>query len=151
MSADGMNKLFNIWEATLAPFDTPPPFTSANDMFSVIDSTPYGDLQWQSFSVTYNLSDDPPSDDPPAEWKMICYDDWFRDPRQLIRNICGNRGFKDEFDYVPYQEYDCTGQHQFHDLFSGNWCWRQAVSHLLLWLLLISLILKSIGRYCKRP
>lgn len=60
--------------------------------------------------------------------KTAEYDGWFRDPRKLIRNIVANRGFDREFDYMPYQEYDINGQHRFHDLFSGNWCWRQAVS-----------------------
>lgn len=128
MSAAGMDKLFNIWEATLAPFDTPPPFTNSDDLYETIDSTPYGDIRWESFTVRYNLAKDAPSNEAPAAWKTAEYDGWFRDPRKLIRNILANRGFDGEFDYAPYQEYDYKGQHRFHDVFSGNWCWRQAVS-----------------------
>lgn len=128
MSAPGMDKLFNIWEATLAPFDTAPPFTNSDDMYETIDSTPYGEVRWESFTVRYNLNKDPPSNEAPAAWKTAEYDGWFRDPRKLIHNIIANRGFDNEFDYAPYQEYDCKGQHRFHDVFSGNWCWRQAVS-----------------------
>ncbi|KAN0103962.1 hypothetical protein V8E52_011458 [Russula decolorans] len=126
MSAGNMNKLFNIWEASLVPFDAPPPFTNADDMYEIIDSTPYGDLRWQSFTIRYNLHNDPPSTKAPAAWKTAEYDGWFRDPCKLIRNMLANRGFDKEFDYVPYQEYDYKGQHRFHDVFSGNWCWRQA-------------------------
>jgi hypothetical protein len=128
MSAGNMNKLFNIWEASLVPFDAPPPFTNADDMYEIIDSTPYGDLRWQSFTIRYNLHNDPPSTKAPAVWKTAEYDGWFRDPCKLICNMLANRGFDKEFDYVPYQEYDYKGQHRFHDVFSGNWCWRQAVS-----------------------
>jgi hypothetical protein len=128
MSAGNMNKLFNIWEASLVPFDAPPPFTNADDMYEIIDSTPYGDLRWQSFTIRYNLHNDPPSTKAPAAWKTAEYDGWFRDPCKLIRNMLANRGFDKEFDYVPYQEYDYKGQHRFHDVFSGNWCWHQVVS-----------------------
>ncbi len=128
MSAGNINKLLNIWEASLVPFDAPPPFTNANDMYETIDSTPYGDLWWQSFTICYNLHKDCPSDQPPAAWKTAAYNGWFHDPRKLICNMLTNRGFDKEFDYVPYQEYDYNDQHQFHDVFSGNWCWRQAVS-----------------------
>ena len=43
MSAKYMNKLFNIWEASLVRFDAAPPFTNSDDMYKTIDSTPYGD------------------------------------------------------------------------------------------------------------
>ncbi|KAN0105619.1 hypothetical protein V8E52_010864, partial [Russula decolorans] len=114
MSAGNMNKLFNIWEASLVPFDAPPPFTNADDMYEIIDSTPYGDLRWQSFTIRYNLHNDPPSTKAPTAWKTAEYDGWFRDPCKLIRNMLANRGFDKEFDYVPYQEYDYKGQHRFH-------------------------------------
>jgi hypothetical protein len=128
MSASNINKLFNIWEASLVEFDAPPPFTNAGDMYETIDSTPYGDLRWRSFTIRYNLLNDPPSSEAPAAWKTAEYDGWFRDPGKLIRNMLANHGFDKEFDYVPYQEYDYSGQHRFHDVFSGNWCWREAVS-----------------------
>lgn len=152
MSANGMNKLFNIWEATLAPFDTPPPFTSSDDMYETIDSTPYGNLCWESFTVQYNLNKDPPSNKAPAAWKTAECDGWFRDPWKLIRNIIANRSFDNEFDYAAYQEYDYKGQHQFHDLFSGNWCWRQSVSAALNKNLISMLIsFCCTGYYRRRP
>lgn len=143
MSANNLDKLFNIWEATLTPFDAAPPFTNSADMYKTINSTPYGDLCWESFSVHYNLAKDPPVNGAPAMWKTAEYDGWFWDPHKLIQNILANRGFDKEFDYAPYQEYDYKGQHCFHDLFSGNWCWQQAVSllinDLLYWLTFIIL------------
>lgn len=136
MSASNMDKLFNVWEASLVPFDASPPFTSANDMYETIDSTPYGGIKWQSFTLYHNLRKDPPSAEAPAAWKTAEYDGWFRDPRKLIRNMLANRSFDKEFDYVPYQEYDYNGQHRFHDVFSGNWCWHQAVSCVLIFSIL---------------
>ena len=106
----------------MVPFDAPSPFTNANDMYETIDSTPYGNLQWQSFTIHYNLCNDPPSTVAPAVWKTAKYDGWFCNPRKLIRNMLTNRGFDKEFDYMPYQEYNYNSQHWFHDVFSSNWC-----------------------------
>ena len=128
MSAKYINKLFNIWEASLVRFDAAPPFTNSDDMYETIDSTPYGDAQWESFTIRYNIHKDLPSNQAPAAWKTAEYNGWFRDPHKLICNLIANRAFDGEFDYAPYQEYDYKGQHRFHDVFSGNWCWRQAVS-----------------------
>ena len=128
MSAKSLNKLFNIWEASTVPFNSHLPFTNSPNMYETIDSTPYSDVQWESFTIHYNLSKDPPSNEAPAVWKTAEYDGWFCDPWKLIQNIIVNHSFNKEFDYSPYQEYDFDGQHQFHDLFSGNWSWRMAVS-----------------------
>ncbi len=122
MLAGNMNKLFNIWEASLVSFDAPPPFINANDMYETINSTPYNDLRWQSFTIHYNLHNDPSSADAPTAWKTAEYDGWFCDPGKLIHNMLANCAFDKEFDYIPYQEYDYNGQHWFHDVFSGNWC-----------------------------
>ena len=128
MSAKNIDKLFNIWEASLVRFDAAPPFTNSGDMYKTTDSTPYGDAWWESFTIHYNIHKDPPSNQAPAAWKTAEYNGWFYDPCKLIRNIIANHAFDGEFNYAPYQEYDCKGQHRFHDVFSGNWCWQQAVS-----------------------
>ncbi|KAG2116938.1 hypothetical protein DEU56DRAFT_874133 [Suillus clintonianus] len=103
-----------------------PPFMNHTDMYNTIDSTPLGGVPWQSFSSQYNriLPDD--LDDVPS-WMKSEYDVWFRDPRLLVHNIVSNPDFKDEFDYMPLQEYSVSdGTHQFQDFMSGDWCWKQA-------------------------
>ncbi|KAG1737260.1 hypothetical protein EDB19DRAFT_1895859 [Suillus lakei] len=78
-----------------------PPFTNHTDMYDTINSTPLGDVPWQSFSSQYNgiLPDDP--DDIPS-WMKSEYD------------ICVS-----------------DGVHQFQDFMSGDWCWKQAISDLI--------------------
>ena len=122
MSAKGINDLLKIWEASGIPFDCPPPFTNVADLYETIDSTPYSDLCWNSFTIRYNPHVYPPSNKAPAAWKTTDYDGWFQDPCKLIQSITANHSFDKEFDYTPYQEYDFDGQHHFHDVFSGNWC-----------------------------
>ena len=128
MSAKNIDKLFNIWETFLVGFNAAPSFVNSDDMYETIDSTPYGNARWESFTIHYNIAKDPPSNQAPAVWKTAEYNGWFCDPRKLIHNIIANWAFDGEFDYAPYQEYDYKGQHRFHDVFSGNWCWRQVVS-----------------------
>ncbi|KAG2100144.1 uncharacterized protein F5147DRAFT_747170 [Suillus discolor] len=126
MSAGDIDFVFNLWAASLAAHGDTPPFTNHTDMYDTIDSTPLGDVPWQSFSSQYNgiLPDDP--DDIPS-WMKSEYDVWFRDPRLLVHNIISNPDFKDEFDYAPLQEYSVSdGAHQFQDFMSGDWCWKQA-------------------------
>ncbi|KAG2107467.1 uncharacterized protein F5147DRAFT_745971 [Suillus discolor] len=106
MSAGDIDFVFNLWAASLAAHSDTPPFTNHTDMYDTIDSTPLGDVPWQSFSSQYNgiLPDDP--DDIPS-WMKSEYDD--------------------EFDYAPLQEYSISdGAHQFQDFMSGDWCWKQA-------------------------
>jgi len=55
----------------------------------------------------------------------------FRDPRQLIHNILGSPDFVGEIDWSPYHEYAGNigdkENHHFHDFFSRDWEWKQAV------------------------
>ena len=45
MSAKNIDKLFNIWEASLVKFDPAPPFMNSGDMYKTINLTPYGNTQ----------------------------------------------------------------------------------------------------------
>ncbi len=55
----------------------------------------------------------------------------YRDPRELIHSILGNSDLSGQIDYAPYHEYvkleGNNETHQFHDFFSGDWVWEQAV------------------------
>jgi hypothetical protein len=56
---------------------------------------------------------------------------WFRDPCQLIHNIIGSPDFAEEIDWSPYHKYVSNigdkQNHCFHDFFSRDWVWKQAV------------------------
>lgn len=53
---------------------------------------------------------------------------WYREPLQVLRELISNPDFVNEFDYVPYQEYNAEGIRQFQDMMSGDWAWKQAVN-----------------------
>lgn len=126
MSAGDINVLFFLWRQTLANTGEEFPFSNARDMYETIDSTPLGDVPWQSFSLKYT-GVLPPGDNNPS-WMTAEYDIWFRDARALVHNIISNSDFESGFDYAPYQEYTVDEVRRFSDFMSGNWAWNQAVS-----------------------
>lgn len=125
MSAGDINFILSLWAASLAVHDDDPPFSSASHMYDTIDSTPLGDVPWESFSLQYNGAQ--PVDNVPS-WMKAEYDVWFRNPRALVHNILSNPDFESGFDYAPFQERNVDGVHRFCDFMSANWAWNQAVS-----------------------
>lgn len=149
MSAGDINFLLSLWAASLAIHSDEPPFLNATHVYKTIDSTPLGDIAWESFSLQYNGTQ--PENNVPS-WTQAEYDVWFRDPRTLVHNLLSNPDFKSGFDYAPFQEHTGDGLHRFQDFMSANWAWNQAVSlcsnHFDLLLMLIMLLP---GYYCRGP
>ena len=56
--------------------------------------------------------------------------------------MIGNPEFKDDFDFMPYQEYSMDGQHHSEDFMLRDWARKQAVSwaHSLSSLLIMYII-----------
>lgn len=124
MSASDIDYLLNLWGASSATHGEAPPFPNHKDLYSTIDSTPVGDVPWDSFSLRFNGTR--PNDAVPP-WMDAEYDVWFRNPRNLVHNIISNPDFNNAFDYAPHQEHDADGTRRYHNFMSGNWAWRQAV------------------------
>jgi len=123
MSAANINTLLDLWAATLLKHNEPPPFANAADMYETIDSTPLGDISWQSFSVTYD--GDVPDSAP--QWMSTEYEVWFRDPRLVVRNMLDNPDYKDGFDTTPIRVFDTGDHRQYQNFMSGDWAWNEAV------------------------
>jgi len=58
------------------------------------------------------------------------YQLWYRDPREVIRNLLANPDLADGLDYVPYHEFE-NGKRRYCDFMSGDWVWEQCVRTLL--------------------
>jgi hypothetical protein len=145
MSAGDINCLLSLWAASLAIHGDEPPFSKASHLYDTIDSTPLGDVTWESFGLQYNGPR--PAENVPS-WMQAEYDVWFRDPCTLVRNLLSNPDFKSGFDYAPYQERTTDGVHRFKDFMSANWAWKQAVS-LRYDLYNLILILVVLGYHCR--
>jgi hypothetical protein len=126
MSAGQIDTLLDIWAATLIKHDDSPPFTGHRNLYETIDSTPLGDVSWQTFSMSY-------SGTRPAEnvlpWMTAEYDVWFRDPHLLVHNMLSNPDFAAEIEYVPYRDYTDDNKRCYKNFLSGDWAWKQAVCY----------------------
>ena len=58
------------------------------------------------------------------QFKKVQY---FRDPHLLFVEMVGNPSFTNDFDYMPYREFDANGTQHYQHFMSGNWAWKQAV------------------------
>lgn len=122
-----INEILEIWAADKLKHNANAPFGNNKDLQAHIDATILGDVPWQSFNVSYN-GDVP--DDNASAWMTSKYDVWYRDPREVVRNLLSNPDFDGKFDYSPYREFR-DGKRQWTDFMSGNWAWNQAVSSYL--------------------
>jgi len=129
MSAPKMDALLDLWASSLYPHQAQPPFSNHRHLYRTIDATTTGEVKWQCFSAGY--TGEIPTVNPPP-WMLKKYDVWFRDPRQVARQILGNSSFSNEIDLWPFEEYSTEDQtRQYKDFMSGEWAWEQAVRHIL--------------------
>ena len=130
MSAAKIDRLLNLWAASLLPYGGVPPFRNHEELYKTIDKTPLGDVPWSQVSVSY---DGPlPSDQSQApSWMTERYTVHFRDARAVVLELLKNPEFKDDIDFGPYEEYDENGDRILRDLMSAEWAWEKAVRLLI--------------------
>jgi hypothetical protein len=131
VSGGNISKILRLWSASLLQVNpnASGPYRSHTDLYQTIDQSNLADVLWESFAVCYQGPE--PRDGPVPAWMTTDTEIWFRDPRQLIHNIISSPDFVEEIDWSPYHEYvgniHDKENHRFHDFFSGDWVWKQAV------------------------
>ena len=124
LSQKKIDKLLELWAATLVPHSDSPPITSHRNLHQQIDKVDLGTVQWENVCLKY---EGPlPRTTRPPEWKTAGYDVWYRNPREVIRNMLARPDLEGHIDYVAYQEFN-AGKQQYGNVMSGNWSWRQSV------------------------
>ncbi|KAG2058779.1 hypothetical protein BDR06DRAFT_980191 [Suillus hirtellus] len=124
MPAGQINQLLDLWVSTLAKHGNKLPFADHRDLYNVINNSPFGDMNWQNFTVTY---DGERPEDGTKPWMDNKYEVWFHDPCEVMRNMLANPTYASEVDYCPYREYSTEGDKcQWKDFMSGDWAWDQA-------------------------
>ena len=73
MSAGNFDILFQLWAASLAPYNDALPFASHSDLCKTIDSMPIGGIPWRSITLSYNGMK--PENAPP--WMQAEYTVWY--------------------------------------------------------------------------
>ena len=126
MSGNAIDTLSQLWRASLINHGVLPDdinlFERNSSLLETIDSTPVGDAPWNGFTSYY---DGPLLPNAP-EWMTTGYDVWYRDPLQLLHNLLANWDFDNEFDYVPFREFDAKKKRRWRDFMSGDWAWKEA-------------------------
>ena len=133
MSGAKIDKLMELWAATVLPHGDTPPFRNHDDLYKTVNSTPLGGVSWRSFELTHPDADSPASSNVPS-WKKASYEVWYRDVREVVNRMLANPDFKGEIDFAPVQEFDADGKRQYRNFVGGDWAWAQAVSPLIVFL-----------------
>jgi len=89
----------DLWTAASLPYDAEAPFRSAKDMYNTIDASTIGGVKWESFKLKYEGIK--PDEKVPL-WMNQDYEVWYRNPRDVVRNILANTSFNGEINPTPY-------------------------------------------------
>ena len=148
MSAPNIDTLLDLWASTLLKHNESPPFANHTDLYNTIDSTPLGDVPWQSFSIQYN--DDEGLEGTLPQWMTSEYDVWFRDPHSIIKNMIDNPDYNRQADVAPVRIFNGDGSRVYQNFMSGDWAWEEAVSSIFFFVL-TSLILEKQDKISQDP
>ena len=148
LSQRKINNLLELWAATLVPHKDAPPFANHRELHHQIDSIEVGDVRWESAQLKY---EGPlPRTTRIPEWKTTVHEVWFRDPRQVIKNILATTDFDGHIDYAAYREFS-DNKRQYCNLMSGNWSWRQSVRARPIHTILPAYRYHCLGCHCSGP
>ena len=148
LSRRRVDNLLELWAATLVPHGGSPPIINNRDLHRQIDAIKVGDVEWEHACLKY---DGPlPETSRPLEWKTARYNVWYRNPREVIKNLLARPDLEGHIDYAPYQEFDGE-RRQYSNMMSGNWAWKQAVCFAHFTSLLTCSLTHSTGPHCTRP
>jgi|ERR1700722_13654109 len=125
MSAGNIDDLLDLWSASILEQGGRPIFKDHRDLYHTINHAKLGDVPWKSFQVQYQGGDQSARDAHP--WMNQEYEVWYRDPREVIRDMLVRTDFNGEMDAAPFREYDTDGKRQYCNFMSGDWAWKQAV------------------------
>jgi hypothetical protein len=93
----------------------------------MIDAIPIDGIPWQLHTFTYKGQK--PSNNAP-KWMTGEYKIFYQDPHRIFTDMLENPEFAKDIDYAPLRQYDDNGVRQYENFMSGDWAWKQAVSHL---------------------
>ncbi|KAJ7242405.1 hypothetical protein B0H12DRAFT_1326085 [Mycena haematopus] len=118
-----INTALDIWAASLCDSGRLALWTSAQELYADIDRIQHGDVPWKTCRMRYK---GPLPAGTPPRWMTQDYELCTRDVRLLLRQQLGTSTFKDSADYVPYRQFNRSGDRVWSNFMSGEWAWKQA-------------------------
>lgn len=126
LSQRKIDKLLELWAATLVLFGHDPPILNHQHLHQQINAIKVGDVKGENTTLKY---DGPlPITTHPPEWMTTEYDVWHRNPHKVIKNVLANPNLNNHVDYAAYQEFN-DEKRQYGNMMSGDWVWRQSVCY----------------------
>ena len=124
LSQKKIDHIFELWAATLVPHGDSAPFTDHMDLHQQINAIDLGSVRWEHTCLKYEAP--LPETTRHPEWMTTEYDVWYRNPRQVIKNILARPDLDGHIDYAAYKEFN-DEKRQYGNMMSGDWAWRQSV------------------------
>ncbi len=118
-----INKLLELWAASLAEHSGTLPYTLQQQMYDTIDAITVGDVPWQTFSLKY--SGKVPDGVTPS-WMLADYEIHFHNLHLLAHQQLSNPAFKDGFDPILRRDFDRNDNRVYNNFMPSDWSWKQA-------------------------
>ena len=120
-----INKGLDLWLATILKLgnDTPPPWSSAQEMYNTIDAIQEGDAPFMTIHIKYSG----PIGHNPPRWMTERYELCTRDSKVLLKHQLATTDFDGAFDTKPYRQFDYKNDRVWSNLMSADWAWSEAV------------------------
>jgi hypothetical protein len=100
------------------------PWKTAKDMYKTIDVVQTGSLPFKTHCFFFYKG--PKLSTPPC-WMEQAYKLNARDVLAVIHDQLAMSAFKDQFDYLPFKEFNNQGERIWSNLMSAQWAFKQAV------------------------
>ena len=120
-----VNQGLDLWAASVLQHGGTPTWKSATELYDNIDKIQHGSAPWRTYSFCYS-GPLPPA---PPRWMTCTYELCTRDAHQVLQHQFANPDFKDKVNYTPYRQFNKAGKRIWSNFMSGDWAWKQAVSH----------------------
>ena len=91
------------------------PWRNADDLYKTIDAIQAGDAPWKCYQFSYT------GPKPPTSPRWETYELNTRDILRVLEQQLETSDFCNQTTYIPYQEYDASGNRVYSNLMSGDW------------------------------
>ena len=128
-SAHDIHEGLDLWRATVIKHESEHgqcdevPWGSADELYATIDSITTGGVAWKTCAFQYT-GPKPPT---PPQWMEKTYKLNLRNVLTVLEQQMASTEFNGQFEYTPYEEYDCKGDWVHSHLMSAYWASREAV------------------------
>jgi hypothetical protein len=123
-SAANIDKALDLWVASVMELGGEAPWSNSADLYKTIDVIQHGDAPWKTYKIRYQGPLPPGT---PPRWMTEVYQLCTRNSRQVLHHQLATSEFHDKINYVPYCQFNSTGERVWSNLMSAEWSWSQAV------------------------